>query len=69
LLPSLFGGSVVTESIFGWPGLGRWVFEATIGKDLFIVMASLFIGSALTLLGILISDILYSVADPRVKLA
>ncbi|MCF6227885.1 MAG: ABC transporter permease, partial [Planctomycetes bacterium] len=69
LLPSLFGGSIVTEAIFGWPGLGRWVFEATIGKDLYIVMTSLFIGSALTLIGILISDILYSIADPRVKLA
>ncbi|MDC1141742.1 ABC transporter permease [Planctomycetota bacterium] len=69
LLPSLFGGSIVTEAIFGWPGLGRWVFEATIGKDLFIVMTSLFVGSALTLFGILVSDILYSVADPRVKLA
>lgn len=69
LLPSLFGGSVVFEAIYAWPGLGRWVFEAVLAKDLFIVITSLFVGSALTLIGILISDILYSVADPRVKLS
>jgi peptide/nickel transport system permease protein len=59
----------VFEAIYAWPGLGRWVFEAVLAKDLFIVITSLFVGSALTLIGILISDILYSVADPRVKLA
>jgi peptide/nickel transport system permease protein len=69
LLPSLFGGSVVIEAIYAWPGLGRWVFEAVLAKDLFIVITSLFVGSALTLIGILISDLMYSVADPRVKLA
>lgn len=69
LLPSLFGGSVVFEAIYSWPGLGRWVFEAVFNKDVFIVVTSLFVGSALTLLGILISDLLYSVADPRVKLS
>ncbi|MCB9892949.1 MAG: ABC transporter permease [Planctomycetes bacterium] len=69
LLPSLFGGSVVFEAIFSWPGLGRWVFEAVFSRDLYIVVSSLFIGSALTLIGILISDILLSVADPRVRLS
>lgn len=69
LLPALFGGSVVFEAIYSWPGLGRWVFEAVFNKDIFIVVTSFFIGSALTLLGILISDLLYSVADPRVRLS
>jgi peptide/nickel transport system permease protein len=69
LLPALFGGSVVFEAIYSWPGLGRWVFEAVFTRDVYIVMTSLFVGSALTLLGILISDLLYSVADPRIKLA
>jgi ABC-type dipeptide/oligopeptide/nickel transport system permease component len=45
------------------------VFEAVFNKDIFIVVTSLFVGSALTLFGILISDLLYSVADPRVKLS
>lgn len=69
LLPSLFGGSVVFEAIFAWPGLGRWVFEAVFSRDIFIVVSSLFVGSALTLIGILISDIMLSVADPRVRLS
>jgi peptide/nickel transport system permease protein len=69
LLPSVFGGSVVFEAIYGWPGLGRWVFEAVFTRDIYIVMASLFVGSALTLIGILISDIMLSVVDPRVRLS
>jgi peptide/nickel transport system permease protein len=69
LLPSLFGGSVVMEAIYGWPGLGRWVFEAVFTRDLYIVMASMFVSATLTLIGILISDLLLSVADPRVRLA
>jgi len=69
LLPSLFGGSVVFEAIYSWPGLGRWVFEAVFQRDIYIVMTSLFVGSALTLIGILISDVLLSVADPRVRLS
>jgi peptide/nickel transport system permease protein len=69
LLPALFGGSVVFEAIYSWPGLGRWVFEAVFTRDVYIVMTSMVVGSALTLLGILISDLLYSVADPRIKLS
>lgn len=69
LLPGIFGGSIVFEAIYNWPGLGRWIFEATFSKDLYVVVTALFVSSALTLLGILISDILYTVADPRVRLS
>ncbi|MBP9890349.1 MAG: ABC transporter permease [Planctomycetes bacterium] len=69
LLPSLFGGSVVFEAIYGWPGLGRWFFEAVFTRDIFIVLANLFVGSALTLIGVFFSDLLYGVADPRVRLS
>jgi len=69
LLPSLIGGSIVFESIYAWPGMGRWVFEAVLTRDVFIVVTSLFVSAALTLIGVLIADILYSVADPRIKLA
>jgi peptide/nickel transport system permease protein len=69
LLPSIFGGSVVFEAIYAWPGLGRWVFEAVFQRDIYIVVTSLFVGSALTLIGILISDVLLSVVDPRVRLS
>jgi peptide/nickel transport system permease protein len=60
---------VVFEAIYSWPGLGRWVFEAVFTRDVYIVMTAMVVGSALTLIGILISDLLYSVADPRIKLA
>lgn len=68
LLPSLIGTSIVFESIYSWPGMGRWVFEAVLTRDVFIVVTSLFVSAALTLIGVLIADILYSVADPRIKL-
>lgn len=68
ILPMLFSGSVVMESIYGWPGLGRWIYGATMTKDYSIVIATLFVTSALTLVGMLISDILLVVADPRIKL-
>jgi peptide/nickel transport system permease protein len=69
LLPAVFGGSVVFEAIYAWPGLGRWFLEAVFTRDIYIVMTSLFVSAALTLIGILISDILLSVVDPRVRLA
>jgi peptide/nickel transport system permease protein len=69
LLPAVFGGSVVFEAIYAWPGLGRWFLEAVFTRDIYIVMTSLFVSAALTLIGILISDILLSVVDPRVRLS
>jgi peptide/nickel transport system permease protein len=69
LLPLVFGGSIVLEALFSWPGLGKWEFAAVMGKDYSIVMTVLFVTSALTLLGILISDLLYVVVDPRIKLS
>ncbi|MCA8939709.1 MAG: ABC transporter permease, partial [Planctomycetes bacterium] len=69
LLPSLFGGSIVFEAIYAWPGLGRWSFQAVMQRDYTIVMTTLFVSSTLTLIGILISDLLYGVVDPRIKLS
>ncbi len=69
ILPGVFGGSVVMEAIFNWPGLGRWTFTAVMGKDYTIVITTLFVSSALTLVGILLSDLLYVVVDPRIKLS
>lgn len=69
LLPGVFGGSIVMESIFNWPGLGKWTFTAVMGKDYYIVMTMLFISSSLTLIGVLLSDLLYGVVDPRIKLS
>jgi peptide/nickel transport system permease protein len=69
LLPAVFGGSVVFEAIYAWPGLGRWFLEAVFTRDIYIVMTSLFVSAGLTLVGILLSDILLSVVDPRVRLS
>ena len=66
LLPALLGGSVIIETIFTIPGMGKLAWEAIMARDYPVIMAELTIVSFLTLLGILLSDILYSVVDPRI---
>ena len=68
LIPSLIGGSVIIETIFSWPGLGRLGFEAILNRDFPVILTLNFITAILTLIGTFISDILYAVADPRIKL-
>jgi len=65
-LPALIGGSVIIETIFSIPGMGSLGFEAITGRDYPIVMAVFTISAVLTLVGILLSDILYSFVDPRI---
>jgi peptide/nickel transport system permease protein len=66
-LPLLFSGTVFVEAIFGWPGMGRVIYDATLQRDYPVVMATSFIFAALTVAGNLIADILYAVADPRIR--
>ena len=66
LLPAMFGGSIIIESIFSIPGMGQLGFEAVLSRDYPVVMAIATISALLTLLGILISDLLYVWADPRI---
>ncbi len=68
LLPSMFGGSVIIESIFSVPGMGQLGFEAVLSRDYPVIMAITVISAFLTLIGLLISDILYAALDPRIKL-
>ena len=68
LLPGMFGGSVIIESIFSIPGMGQLGFEAVLARDYPVIMAITTISALLTLIGLLISDILYAVLDPRIKL-
>ncbi len=68
LLPALFGGSVIIESIFSIPGMGQLGFEAVLSRDYPVIMALTTISALLTLLGLLLSDILYAVLDPRIQL-
>ncbi len=66
LLPALFGGSVVVEVVFGIPGMGSYMFESITLRDYNAVMAVLLISCALTLVGMLISDLSYALVDPRI---
>jgi len=67
-LPGLIGGSVIFETIFAWPGIGRLGYEAILGRDYPVVIALNFIGAVLTLVATLLSDILYMLVDPRIRL-
>jgi peptide/nickel transport system permease protein len=66
-VPGLIGGSVIFESIFAIPGLGQLFYQAIMMRDYNMIMGSLTIGAVLTLLGNLVADIAYSVADPRIR--
>jgi peptide/nickel transport system permease protein len=68
LLPAMIGGSIIIETIFAYPGLGRMGYEAMLERDYATLVALNFIVAALVLLGNLISDILYAIVDPRVRL-
>ena len=63
----LLSGSAILENVVGWPGLGQLILESVIRKDLYVVMASLMLGSVTLVLGNLIADILLAVADPRIR--
>jgi peptide/nickel transport system permease protein len=67
-LPYVFLGSLVFESFFGIPGLGAYVIEAITGQDFAIVRTMVFIGSLLYIASFVVIDVLYTWADPRVRL-
>jgi peptide/nickel transport system permease protein len=66
-IPSLIGGSVIAETIFAIPGMGKLFYDAVLMRDFPVVMGILTIGSALTLVGNLLADVAYAWADPRVR--
>ncbi|RLB43938.1 MAG: ABC transporter permease [Deltaproteobacteria bacterium] len=68
ILPGLIGGSVIIESIFSWPGMGRMAYEAILARDYPVILTVNFVSAVLVLAGTFISDILYMVADPRIRL-
>jgi peptide/nickel transport system permease protein len=67
LLPAMFGGSVIIESIFSIPGMGSLAFEAVTTRDYNVVMAVATIAGVLNLFGLLMGDIAYAIADPRIS--
>lgn len=68
ILPGLIGGSVIIESIFSWPGMGRMAYEAILARDYPIILTVNFVSALLVLAGTFISDLLYMVVDPRIRL-
>jgi len=67
VFPALIGGSVIVETIFSIPGMGKLGFESVLARDYPVIMAIATISAVLTLVGILVSDLLYIVVDPRVS--
>ena len=68
IIPSLFMGSLIMESFFGIPGLGSYTIDAINSQDFAIVKAMVFLGSVLYIIGLILTDISYTLFDPRVKL-
>jgi len=68
IIPLLFIGSLIMESFFGIPGLGSYTIDAINAQDFAIVRAMVFLGSALYILGLILTDISYTWVDPRVRL-
>ncbi len=67
LIPGLIGGSIIMESVFAWPGIGRLAYQAVLARDYPVVMTILTISAVLTLIGNFVADILYGIADPRIR--
>jgi peptide/nickel transport system permease protein len=69
VIPLLFTGSLIMESFFGIPGLGSYTIDAINSQDFAIVRAMVFLGSVLYILGLILTDITYTLVDPRVRLS
>ena len=68
-VPGLIGGSVIFETIFAIPGMGQLFYQSVMMRDYPTIMGILVIGAALTLVGNLLADLLYSWADPRIRVS
>jgi peptide/nickel transport system permease protein len=67
VVPLLFMGSLITESFFGIPGLGSYTIDAISAQDFAVVRAMVFLGSLLYIIGLLLTDVSYTLVDPRVR--
>lgn len=68
VIPSLFLGSLLIESFFGIPGLGSYTIDAIAAQDFAVVRAMVFLGSVLYLVGLMLTDLSYTLVDPRIRL-
>jgi peptide/nickel transport system permease protein len=65
-VPGLVSGSLITETIFAWPGMGRLTFDAAVDRDYPIIMGTLLISTVLVIAGNFLADIAYTFLDPRI---
>jgi peptide/nickel transport system permease protein len=68
-LPALVGGSIVVETIFSWPGMGRLAFLAVGARDYPVLLATTFLSAVLVVLGNLLADVACSFLDPRMRVS
>jgi peptide/nickel transport system permease protein len=66
-IPALFGGAVITEQIFAYPGMGQLFWQSATDRDYFTLLGMTVITAVLVILGNLLADVLYGVVDPRVR--
>ncbi len=66
-LQELFGGTIIVETIFAWPGIGRLGYEAALGRNYTVLMGTTIIAGSLIIIGNLLADIMYAWADPRIR--
>ena len=69
LIPSLFSGAMITESVFDLPGIGSYALTAMTQGDIPVIMTYNMFLALLSVIGVLLADLMYAVVDPRVKLA
>src|SRR5207248_1488988 len=67
VLAALIGGALVTETVFSWPGIGRFTFQAAIAKDYPVIQAGVMISAVLLIASNILRDIAYAMVDPRIK--
>lgn len=66
-IPGLFAGAVITETVFAYPGVGRMLYQAVLGKDYAVAMTDILFLAVITIIFNLVADILYAVVDPRIR--
>jgi peptide/nickel transport system permease protein len=67
IIPGLIGGSIIMETVFAWPGIGRLAYQAVLARDYPVVMTINTITAILVLIGNFVADILYGIVDPRIR--
>jgi len=68
-IPAIVSGAVITENVFNYPGMGRLALLAALNTDIPLLLGIAFVATLATIVGSLLADILYAVADPRIRYA